>query len=126
MLIRVGQRYFDENNNQIDELMLVDCDTLQPVSTEEASKLGEPISLFFGTAHVPVIGIDEHGHQVQMPPQQITFPIEVLSRREAFEQFANAANKYLNLIRAESEKSKIIVPSAADVNNISSKLKLST
>lgn len=121
MLIRTTQRYFGLNKETINELLLVDCETLQPATEEQAE--GEELALYFGTTMVNVIGLDEMGRQVEMPPQEITFPISATSRVQAFSMFESAARDYVNFLKEEHARQQrtnnLYVPNQEEVNRLS-------
>lgn len=121
MLIRIKQHYFGLNKETVIKLMLVDCETLIPVTQEQAGE--EPLSIYFGSTMVNVVGLDENGRTVEMAPQEITFPISASSRIEAFSNFEQSARAYVEYLKEEQSRqhqnNNLYVPNSDEVNRFS-------
>lgn len=127
MYIRMSRKFLGPNSEQVEELYLVNAETLENVSEDVAASLNEPSSVFIGTTYISAISIDETGQQVQLPPQEISFPIKAKNRIESFNNFEKSAKDYIQYLKDQEEKHRLknnlYVPNAAEVNDLN-KLKI--
>lgn len=128
------KQYFGPNGEKIEELNLVDTETgLPPTDEQMASELTEPEPrrVFLGVMLIPVgvhaFGPDGNPMLIDVRPQEMRFPIEVETLKEAFQKYPELSEKTLNeLKQKQAEKSKkpdLVVPNASESNAIN-KMKL--
>lgn len=122
MHVRMSRRFIGQKGEQLEELFVVDSETLSPILGDDLPK-EEPASVFIGTTYISVVSISETGQQIPMPPQEISFPIQASSRKEAFEMFEKSAKEYIQYLQDQEEKKRsknnLYVPNAAEVSSIS-------
>ncbi len=123
MNIRMSRSFLGPNGEQVEELYLVDADTLSPIEGDALAGSEEPASVFIGKTYVSVMSVDENGNQSPMPPQEISFPINVKTRKECFSNFEKSAKDYIQYLRDQEEKMRLknnlYVPNAAEVSSLS-------
>ncbi len=138
MLITTITHFFTTEGHKVEELRLVDAETLAAPSAEQLAEMQEtgPALLFVGVFQIPV-GIHAPGPDgkpmlIDVRQQDIRFDIEAKTRTEACAKFAEKANEVLvELKKKQEERAKaasqpgIIVPNAAQSEAIN-KLKLVT
>lgn len=135
MLIRTVLQFFGPQGEKLEELTIVDADTgLTPTAEqikEEASQ-EEPITVYLGVIQIPVGINDSSGKMIDVRHQEIRFPIEASSRKEAFEKYEQCAQNVVAELKkqqeeriAKSRASEILVPNAAQADAIN-RMKLVT
>lgn len=135
MLIRSVMQFFGPEGEVLEELTLCDADTGLPPTPEQLAEIKEPepLIVYLGVIQIPVAvsipGPDGKPMMIDVRPQEMRFPINVSSRREAFESFAEKAQEvYAELKKRQEERttkksSGLIIPNAAQSEAIN-KLKL--
>jgi len=133
MLIREVSVYYGPNGEKLEKLVLKDAETLA-VPTETIAE--EPIEVFLGEIVIPVAiqgknpmtGKEE---VIGVRPQEMKFPIEATSVKEAYDKYQAAAQDAVNMLKKEQEARQkqaaqsILVPNAAQSEAIN-KLRLVT
>lgn len=126
MTIRKITQYLGENGERIEELRSVDCETLQFITEESQAKTavdGKNV-LYLGLIIIPVSINDVNGQMIDIRPQELRFPIDANSLKEAFEKFANCMEDSVkdlqkrNEERNKEQSSQIIIAGADDLNYI--------
>ena len=135
MLIRTVLQFFGPQGEKLEELPIVDAATgLTPTAEqikEEASQEA-PITVYLGVIQIPVGIKDSSGNMIDVRHQEIRFPIEASSRKEAFEKYEQCAQNVVAELKkqqeervAKSRASEILVPNAAQADAIN-RMKLVT
>lgn len=132
MLIRSVENFFGPEGERIERLTLIDAETGLRATDKQISEMKEPEPsvVLLGVILVP-IGISAPGPDgrpvmVDIRPQEVRFPIETTSLKEAFENFAKLSEEVINdLKKRQEEKNKansgLIVPNAVQseaINNL--------
>ncbi len=137
MLIRTVENFFGPDGERIERLTLVDADSgMTPTDEQIAAELKEPEPrvVHLGVILIPVgvhaPGPDGRPVLIDVRPQEVRFPIESETLKEAYEKFPELAKQVIDDLRKKQEdkaKSKpdIIVPNAAQSEAIN-RLKLVT
>jgi hypothetical protein len=136
MLMRTVSTYIGPNGIRLDEMILRDVDTGQPVNADDfRSELlpEEPSILYIGTMIIPVVDVDDSGRPMiingkpVVRQQEMRFEIKANSVREAFEKYESSARDLYEKLQKESEKrmeseaNKLFIPNAQEtqaINNL--------
>jgi len=138
MLITTIQTFFTPEGQKIEELRLVDAETLTTPTPEQLAEMQEtgPSHVFVGVFQIP-IGIHAPGPDgkpilIDVRQQDVRFDIEAKTRVEACLKFQEKANEVLLEIKKKQEErskasspSGLIVPNAAQSEAIN-RLKLAS
>ena len=122
MHIHKIQTFIGPGGELIEQLNLVDCDSLEAVNT--ALQEGEIQQGFFGNAKLSVPVMAPNGQPLFMQQHDIKFPINASTRNEAFQKFHSSLEEFLKEQRKLAEEqmkqqqSQIIVPNAAQSQSI--------
>ena len=134
MLIRSVLQWFGPEGEKLEELTLCDVDTGKEPSQEQMTaelKEPEPMTVFLGVIQIPVGINDSSGKMIDVRPQEMRFPLDANTRKQAFEKFAETAQNVVNDLkkrqeeRANKASNGLIVPNSAQSEAIN-KLKLVT
>jgi len=136
MLMRSVYQFYGPNGEKLEELQLLDAETgAAPTDEQIKAEMGdtpEPSMVYLGMLMIPVAIQGRNGEVIAARPQEMRFPIEAATRKEAFERYESAAQAAIAQLKAEQEaKAKaqqapqLLVPNAAQSEAIN-KLKLVT
>lgn len=138
MLITTVTHFFTPEGHKIEELRLVDAETLAAPSAEQLAETQEtgPLLVFVGVFQIPVgihaPGLDGKPMLIDVRQQDVRFDIEAKTRSEACAKFIEKANEVLAELKKKQEERvkaasqpSLIVPNAAQ-SEVINKFKLAT
>lgn len=129
MLMRSVLQWFGPEGEKLEELTLCDVETGKEPTPEQVAQLKEPepMIVFLGVIQIPVGINDSSGKMIDVRPQEMRFPIDANTRKEAFEKFADSAQNVVNDLKKRQEErnkqaeNRLIVPNSAQseaINNL--------
>lgn len=137
MLMRNVIQYFGPNGEKLEEMTLCDVETGKEPSAEQIKTEltePEPMTVYLGVMVIPVAIQGPDGRTVGVRPQEMRFPIDATSRKQAFENYQTAVDAAIKQLKADQEQrmkeaqaaqSKLVVASSAETEAIS-KMRLVT
>lgn len=136
MLMRNVIQYFGPNGEKLEELTLCDVESGKEATAEQLKELTEPepITVYLGVMIIPVAIQGADGRAIGVRPQEMRFPIDATSRKQAFENYQAAVDAAIKQLKADQEQrakeaqaaqSKLVIANSAETEAIS-KMRLVT